>query len=497
MKKSFYFLIIIVLIFALTLPFILQKPARKATLRALLISNDVFKTKDSLSPSGKTNAALIEEILLADERKYSAINKISNVPLSEEDFSNEIQRNFSKAGSRDISVLYISSHGFLNEDDSFSFYTSDGKTESLISAECLLKSLSKIKGTKLIIVDACNSGALIGKGLGLLSLDSFYARLKKSGLYNSFASKNIKFIVSAGAYEASYIWTSSRAKEGSSHFALALFNALSEKSSFKADYNRDGKIQMSELESYLKSSFGLSTPYAYPTNDDFVLLSYKRPAPKASLTVSDFDIENRYFSKKSMDVSFSYRLNQPAKIGYQLIYQGFDGWNFRKTQLILASELDENADSPGFKEVTLKIDDIKDELHGFIQLQIVEVEGKKLRPLNGSLLTVLSPKYEEPYMEVPQTQRISDELPIALFYPAPFRFKLNILNERGETVLSPFSDELTRPHNSIQEGMLLYCALADKSGKRLPPGTYRVELIVQTENQGQKRILSEKIRFTD
>lgn len=502
MKKGLWFLFAITLIVLAILPFFVYNNANTAAkLRAFILTNDVFRTKDSLAPSGKTNSRLLEEILSSDKRKYISVTKFANTPFSESDLDREISISFSRARDNDISLIYISTHGLLNEDDSFSFFLSDGEDEKLVSGDVLIRTLSRIRGTKIVIMDCCNSGALIGKGFYFANINYFNERLKKSGLSKSFAGGKIKFFVSAGAYEPSYIWTSSRASEGASHFVLALYNALSEKAAFKADFNRDGRVLMSELEKYLNLNYGLSTSYAYPANDDFAIIEYETPAKKASLTISDFEIESRSFSKSSREISFSYRLNKAAKIGYQLIYQSNDGWNFNKTQLIRAEELDDEADTPGFKEVTLEIKEMPSELHGFVHLQLVEIDGKKLRPLNGTLLAVLAQSYEEAYIEVPKELTLSqwekNELPIAISYFVPFKFRINILNSSGERVASPFIDEITRPHNFLQEGMLLYYDCKNSKGEMLKPGLYQVELVVDVENGEQQRILSEKIRISN
>ena len=73
---------------------------------------------------------------------------------------------FGDADETDLSILYLCTHGVLSSSDDGQVYLmlGDGENEAPLGAAALQNILSGIQGEKLLIVDACYSGALIGRG---------------------------------------------------------------------------------------------------------------------------------------------------------------------------------------------------------------------------------------------------------------------------------------------------------------------------------------------
>lgn len=477
--------------------FCLPSKAESPVLRSFIIACDIFKTRESLAPTAANNKALFENILSGDTRTVQSQESILNESLSEHDFLIRFEDALKNAKEEDISLIYFSTHGLLLEDDSLAFYLSDGQSESIINMDAVLSALLQIKGNKLLILDMCNSAAAFGKGLSLEGYQRFFARMEKKGLSRIFTENNVKFIASAGGYEPSFIWTSAQRSQGISHFALALFNGLSKETGYAADSNRDGIITLKESAAFLLDQHGLSNPYVFPEEDSFPLLHYKLPAKKPSSLISSFQMDSKALSADSKELSFSFHLHQEAKLAYQLIYQDMLGWNFRRTQII-KDEGDENGISlPGFREISLKLDNLSEEAFGHVYLQIVSIEGKRHTPIAGSLIAVLSGLDDFRYVEVPQTHKRDYEMPIMLYYSVPFFFSLNIRNEDNALVARLYSDELTRTQSINESGSPLYWNLRDLHGKKVENGTYYIELIVHGADGRDQMIRSEAVRITE
>ena len=78
-----------------------------------------------------------------------------------------IHDTFANADDDDASYLYISTHGEYDPDSGKepALLLSDGVSEARLTPQALQKALSGIRGVKVILLDACYSGAFIGKGM--------------------------------------------------------------------------------------------------------------------------------------------------------------------------------------------------------------------------------------------------------------------------------------------------------------------------------------------
>ena len=171
----------------------------------------------------------------------------------------------------DLSLLYISTHGQFDADQTLpegSVLLSDGSLEERIGAQALEAMFQDVPGEKVLLVDACASGALIGKGVSP-SVGS--ARVRAA-----FRGDGFHALVSSGANELSWYWQMN-AKEvptGASYFTAALAAGAGLYGSFPADQNSDNVITLHEMYTYLRTSQPSSTAQIYPQEDDLPLLCY-------------------------------------------------------------------------------------------------------------------------------------------------------------------------------------------------------------------------------
>ncbi len=242
--------------------------------RALLIGCDDFLSEEDTVPIAATNIESMNAILSRDLRRWQIFiqNGILNSKAS---LQWAVESAFADAGDSDVSLVYISTHGefdtsFNNPEGALLF--SDGSMEEWVSAGGLQSMLDRIPGQKILIVDACHSGALIRKGVS--------PDVGESRVALCFPQPDYPVLVSSGASEPSWYWLSSGsgAPLGSSNFTGALAAGLGLYGDYTADLNGDGVITLSECRTSLLETQASSTAHLSPQVDDFPLLVYDAQA---------------------------------------------------------------------------------------------------------------------------------------------------------------------------------------------------------------------------
>ena len=206
-----------------------------------------------------------------------------------------IRTAFAEAEEGDISLFYITCHGYYAHGMSF-FELYDG---SVIAARDLERELRKVPGTVVVIADCCGSGGLIGRAYPT-SMEDFNRGIVQvfSGYVGapSFAGSKYKVIASASLDQDSYrISFDENVTE--SDMATVLARALcdgagwslggSRRAALRADADYDRQITFGEIGAYLVRRVpwylnvagelaGASTPYTqnvqiYPAGDPLVL----------------------------------------------------------------------------------------------------------------------------------------------------------------------------------------------------------------------------------
>ncbi len=192
---------------------------------------------------------------------------------------------FSGATSKDISLFYYSGHGFSGTG---SLVGTDGQP---VSSTALRNKLDSVPGKKIVIIDACHSGNMIGKdGVKQAVSDTDFINTFISG----FAGGSRSNLAAAGYYVIVAAHSSETSAEGTltsggsslraGYFTAALtigcgWNYIANGATSRpADTNSDGKLTLNEVYRYTyNTALQLNdTQHAqvYPTNSSFVLFSY-------------------------------------------------------------------------------------------------------------------------------------------------------------------------------------------------------------------------------
>jgi len=132
------------------------------TYRALLIGN-TYPNEDNFLPGCDNDAYGMRDML--SRMSATPYNISVQLNLSDSRMINAIRTTFADADANDVSLFYYSGHGANSPDTGF-HGALVGTLHTYLSVERLKEELDKIPGKKVVILDSCHSGAMIGKSDG-------------------------------------------------------------------------------------------------------------------------------------------------------------------------------------------------------------------------------------------------------------------------------------------------------------------------------------------
>ncbi len=452
--------------------------AAAPVLRALIVTCDRFLSQEETTPAAQENARLMAGALAADARGYAVIRTECDTIGSAEAFYAILLDTFSGAGENDISVLYISTHGVYNTARSnltAELLLCDGTTEDALSPQLLESMLASIPGTHVLLMDACHSGAFIGKGLSN-GADAV-----------PMTGPQTRILCSAGGSEDSWYWRSeeSGALHGAGYFTSILTRGLDTGAGCPADNDRDGRVTLREAFTWLRGHYAVSTPQAYPEYDDaFVLFACGEAGEPQGMTEIDF--EETVFSGDVNRLRFSYTLHQPMRVAYQLVYMVRGAWDFRN-----AAQLSEpDTLQPGVyeRQLTLRLADEDTETSGYLMLQIFSLEDGSPALHDSRLISVLPLAGDIALgVECRNVYRpgVGREFPVTVRHDIPCLLTVQVQNIRGDTVRYLAYEQPSRPQHLVPEGTCLYWDGLLADGSPAPSGYYVIR--VQTDTGGAVR----------
>ena len=464
--------------------------APPARLRALLVGCDRFLTQPDTWPSAENNVRMLSDALLTDNRRYALIRSYSSSLSAVEDFEEAVMNAFQGAEKGDISLLYLASHGVILEDTAgteAAFLLSDGRREALLDADTLERLMDRIPGKKILILDGCYAGAMIGKGM------------PERPAAVHFTGPDYKVLCSAGGSEASWYWQGAEddAASGASYFATVLAYGLGMGGEPTADRNRDGTITLGEMNVYLCENYAASTPWIYPMGDaDFPLFMYDKNRPQPlTRAVTDITFEDTLLTAGQSDVVFSFTVQRQVQLYYQIVYHQDGVWQFSRAQHYLDGEQMDGSVLPGRKMRTLSLDTGAEDACGYAMLQMITLENG-VPVFQGSRLLCVQPAEGEAALSV-RTEpafcpEAGQELPIWVCHDVPCGLTVNILDERGKTVRRLAFESPSRPEQMTPEASSFYWDGRLTDGETAPAGMYRVQVKVRL---GNKTAVSESEPF--
>lgn len=456
---------------------------------ALLIGVDRFVSKPDTYPSSTNNVNAMQEVFQGALHPLDAIIVPADPITTADQLSALIQKTFGAAKEGDVSYLYLSTHGVYDPAAGQEpvLLLSDGESESGVTPSQLEAAFDGISGTKVIILDACNSGAFIGKGLAAIPEDTH------------FRGDDFKVITSSGALEESWYWStdgtdearaSGKARQGSFYFTQALSQSLSAACGYPADRNRDGSVVLSELYEYLLLNHAASTPQVYPQSDDFVVFRYDVSAPQPTGTsrapVMDVIFSGTTLSRSSRQITVEFIAMRPVRVAYQVVYQRDGKWDFNHAQLIYdeAERFTAFGDRPGAisagrKVRTITLGELENGLYGYVLVQLVTIDQGKLTVHAGRVISVPPDAADmQLTVSVPDTFDPSGgrEAGIFIGHEYPCALSVSIVDGEGRVIYRLCHRQSTRPMQLSPQGTVLYWNGRLKDGTPADPGVYHVRV---------------------
>ena len=444
----------------------------KGQRRALLIGCDHFLSQPDTWPAAENNVRMLSDTLFSDTRLYALVRTATNTIASVEAFEEAVRAAFQNSAEADTSVLYLSTHGIFENHVSNAdagLLLSDGQTESLLTGKDLQRILDQVPGKKVVILDACNSGAIIGKGLS-------------GGAAQCFLSgPDYKVLCSAGGSEASWYYQSpDAAAEGASYFASVLAFGFGAAGGHAADRNDDGEITLAETYAYLLEQYAASTPQVYPQQDESeVLFQYDNGAPvQISKAITNLIFEETLLTAGSTEVTFSFTVQRQAALYYQIIYHRDGGWQFSQAQQIPDGEQDDGTILPGRKMRVLSLNTGEDD-YGYAIIQLITLESGTPVFQGASLLCVQPAEGEVKLRAVAGTSfvpALGQEMAILAQHNMPCGLTVNILNQENKTVKRLAYEAPSRPQQLSPAASSFYWDGKLADGSFAPPGSYTVQV---------------------
>ena len=465
------------LLFALALAALLPSLALCQT-RALLVACSDFVTQPELGNTTSGNLQMIGSALLGASPRLAVLAVEDGTIGTPQALEDAVCRAFGEANEQDLSILYLCTHGVLSSADDAQAYLllGDGETETPLSAAQLYAMIADIQGEKLLILDACFSGALIGRGDG-------HGRRGK-GVSPFLADPSIHVLTSADALEAGWYYDSDQLATGAvSYFASALSCGLGLYGAVEADANGDGVLTLQELHGYLRAAVPSSSSQLLSASADTLALPVSEGA-MLSRPLTGFAYGPSLLPASDPTLDFSFTVSQEAAVQYRLIEYRDGAWDWDGAKAFLDDGEDGELLSPGRKTRSLTLSGISDADSGYLMLQVFSVCGSELLLCSERLIAVQG-ESEGAMLALRAPHRLErpglGEATISVSLDVPAELNVCVLDAEGRLVRRLSQSALTRPGGANR----LYWDGRDAQGNAVPGGDYvlAVEALVCGERQ--------------
>ena len=249
-----------------------------------------------------------------------------------------------------------------------SLLLSDGEEEERLGPKTLKTILDRVPGQKILILDACHSGAVIGRGWDGGS---------------SFRDGSCRVLVSSGALEDSWFWNVETDEyTGTGYFTSAMDCALRASDPEQIDPDGSGDVSLEELTARLREIHGASTVYCWPEKSGealFRLPEDRRPGSRLQGVRFDPPVPDG----DTLVLPIHFRAAEPVRVMYQLVPSRNGKWDFEHAVRLPDREktgLIRGLLSPGEKDrkIRLSVNSIGED--GRALMQIISLQGDDLTP---------------------------------------------------------------------------------------------------------------------
>ncbi len=450
--------------------------------RALLVGCDRFVSQISTAPSAANNVSMMARALSGGTMDLAALTAVPEGVASTGELAGLILDTFSDADGDDVSLFYISTHGEWEPGHaagSMTLLLSDGETESGVTAHQLRTMFDEIEGHKVLFIDACHSGAMLGKGVD-------------EHLASAFAGPDYTVICSSGGMEDSWFWSGYIDGErlaGAGYFSGALVRAMSVEGGYGADDNRDGLITLTELRRYLLLNHGASTIRTWPEESSMPIFTYDAAAYTGrgrDAAIEGITFDTDVLTASEPTAYFTFNVARSVQVAYQIVYHRNGQWDFDNAELIY----DNNGDfrpwavagrslSPGMKERAITLDRAAGEDSGYVLLQVLTID-RGMPAVACSRVLCVTAESGDPQLSIEAPEVFCpgffEELTFLVRHMEPCELTVTIEDESGRTVRRLTARQATRPEHLTGGGTSLTWDGCDNAGEPVAPGAYRIRV---------------------
>ncbi len=318
MKKKLLCLLLCLLL----IPIGMKNAGGDGKTRCLLIGCDRFMSMPGTEPASANNVDTMAALLMDFLPKDTKVQQQVNGPGTIGGFEELIAEVFRDASTADTAIIYLSTHGILKEDESgrqwVELLLSDGTDEEGLGPERLRQILGEIPGEKVLILDACHSGAMIGCGEG--------------ANINWFENDDCRVLVSSGADEESWFWSADKdGYTGTGYFTSAMNNALRASDLAQIDPNGSGNVSLEELTARLREIHGSSTVYCWPEKSRMPLFSLPKDR-KPGNRLRGFYFDPLIIDDDSVRLKMHFNIGESTWLMYHKVPSKNGKWDFEHTQ---------------------------------------------------------------------------------------------------------------------------------------------------------------------
>lgn len=419
--------------------------------RALLVGCDRFLSQQATTPSAYNNVQRMAEALTGGTLQLASLLTRPEGLSATGDLAGLILDAFAQADENDVSLFYLSTHGVWKEGMSSGGMTlllSDGESETAVTAFQLRTMFDQIRGLKVLIIDACHAGAMLGKGVN-------------TQLQNVFQGDDYIVLCSSGGAEESWYWSGDIDGErlaGAGYFSGALVRAISGRGAYGADDNRDGEITLSELKRYLEDNHGASTVRTYPEASDFPIFTYdvqEAVWQRREALIEGVSFESDVLTLEDPTACFSFNVVGNVQVAYQLVYRRNGRWDFEGASIYYDNNGDfslwPRADSTlslGLKERAITISREDAGSSGYVLLQLLTIE-RGMPSVAASRVLCIPPESGDPHLAVSAPAFFApedgEELTFNVLHDFPCELTVTIEDMDGRTIRRLSSRQGTRP----------------------------------------------------
>lgn len=324
-----------------------------AEFRCLAVGMDRFVNEENTAPCSANNAETIAGLFGDCLPEGTKIIRRVNGPAGRAEMESLILEAFGDAGQEDTSILYLSTHGVIWEEEGTektAWILSDGEHEEALEPETLRMMMDRIQGKKVLILDCCHAGAA--------------AEL--------FAGPDWRLLAGCGIDEDCYFWAAGEVT-GTGYFTSALENALRASAPEQIDPDGNGEVSLKELAGRIREIYGVSTAVMLPEEDEETLFLLPEAQTQERLLDLRFDPET-----EEGTLQFHFRTETQVKLEYRLVPMGENGWDFSRVAKIPDRERSgqkRGVVSPGEKDRSIRVSRERLGEDGKALLQIVSWRG--------------------------------------------------------------------------------------------------------------------------